>query len=288
MKAKKLVTGLLGCGLAAQMTWAQGNLTPPSAPGPSMRTLEQLEPRRPISSLPYTINMQGSYYLTTNLTGQAGTNGITILSDNVSLDLNGFALIGVTGSLAAIRIDPDNTRRNIAIHNGTICGWGQWGIYGHFGEYLIIHDVFACSNGVYGISAGSGSIVTRCTSMGHSSSGFWLYSGSMITECIARKNSGAGIDLYWRNVAKENSCSDNTKEGIKVSFAGNQVDANKVADNQTGIRTTDASSANLIVRNVASGNTTNYSLHATNAVGPIVSCAGSVITNTNPWSNFSY
>ncbi|HBA84434.1 MAG TPA: hypothetical protein DCZ95_10105 [Verrucomicrobia bacterium] len=253
-----------------------------------MRTLAQLEPRSPISSLPYTINMQGAYYLTTNLTGQAGTNGITITADNVSLDLNGFALTGVMGSIAAIRIDSAITHRNIAIHNGTICGWGAMGISGHLAEHLIIHDIMAYTNGTVGIAAGNGSLVTRCTSMGHSSSGFQLYSGSMITDCIARKNSGAGINLYWDNVAKENACYDNEKEGIKVSYGGNQVDANKVSYNQTGIRTDFASGVNLIVRNAASGNSTNYSLHATNAVGPIVSCAGSVITNTNPWANFSY
>jgi hypothetical protein len=124
--------------------------------------------------------------------------------------------------------------------------------------------------------------------MGNALAGFVLYSDSMITECVARKNAGAGIDLYWGNVAKENSCSANTKEGIKVSYGGNQIEANKVSDNQTGIRTDFSSGVNLIIRNAAKGNATNYSFHATNAVGPIVSCAGSVITNTSPWANFSY
>ena len=71
-----------------------GSLTPPGAPAPTMKTLAEVEPRTPISSIPITISEFGSYYLTGNLTGLPGTNGITIISDSVTIDLNGFALIG--------------------------------------------------------------------------------------------------------------------------------------------------------------------------------------------------
>ena len=79
-------------------SFAQGSLTPPGAPAPTMKSLAQIEPRTPISSLPFTITNAGSYFLTTNLTGQAGTNGITISADHVTIDLNGFAIIGVANS----------------------------------------------------------------------------------------------------------------------------------------------------------------------------------------------
>lgn len=49
-------------------TFAQGSLTPPGAPEPTMKTLDQIEARTPISSAPFTIIRPGSYYLTTNLT----------------------------------------------------------------------------------------------------------------------------------------------------------------------------------------------------------------------------
>ena len=45
----------------------QGSLTPPGAPGETMKALAQVEPRTPISSLPYTISESGSYYVTGNL-----------------------------------------------------------------------------------------------------------------------------------------------------------------------------------------------------------------------------
>jgi hypothetical protein len=56
------------------------------------KTLNNVEPRTPISSLPYTISAAGSYYLTGNLTADA--NGILVDANNVTIDLAGFSLIG--------------------------------------------------------------------------------------------------------------------------------------------------------------------------------------------------
>src|ERR1041385_5154066 len=81
-----------------QPGFAQGNLNPPGAPAATFKTLSQIEPRIPIEVVPTNITISGSYYLVTNLTGIVGTNGITISVDNVTLDLNGFTLIGVPGS----------------------------------------------------------------------------------------------------------------------------------------------------------------------------------------------
>src|SRR4051812_21725528 len=77
--------------------FAQGSLAPAGAPAPLMKTLDQLEPRTPISSVPYTITNAGSYYLTTNLTATAGNNGIIVSADHVTIDLNGFMLSGAGG-----------------------------------------------------------------------------------------------------------------------------------------------------------------------------------------------
>src|SRR5580698_4690509 len=94
---------------------AQGSLTPPGAPGPTMKTLAQIEPRTPISSLPFSITAPGSYYVTTNLTGTAG---ITIASGSVTLDLHGFTLAGSAGSSNGISSADSLT--NVVIENGTV------------------------------------------------------------------------------------------------------------------------------------------------------------------------
>src|SRR5438034_6089887 len=78
-------------------THGQGGLTPPGPPAPTMKSLAQIEPRTPISSAPYIITNSGSYYLTTNLYAASG-DGITISANNVTVDLNGFALTGNSSS----------------------------------------------------------------------------------------------------------------------------------------------------------------------------------------------
>ena len=89
--------------------FAQGSLTPPGAPAPTMKTLSQVEPRTPITSAPFTIPASGSYYLTTNVTVGSG-NAITIAANNVTLDLNGFTISSTE--------NPANTGYGIALGSG--------------------------------------------------------------------------------------------------------------------------------------------------------------------------
>src|SRR5262245_59525261 len=86
----------------------------------------------PISSLPFTINQPGSYELTGNLTGASGQPGITISASNVTINLRGFALIGVAGTGNGIMVS--GPQRAIAIRNGTVRDWGTSGVNAVNGE----------------------------------------------------------------------------------------------------------------------------------------------------------
>lgn len=133
---KQLLTISLGLTLlgAARLAVAQGSLTPPGAPAPTMRTLDQVyqkaaqaETRVDVLTLPgdgnakHVINQPGSYFLSSNLVGTVGLNGINITASDVRLDLNGFVLIGVSNRTAIVTTASGVQR--IRVENGRLSGW---------------------------------------------------------------------------------------------------------------------------------------------------------------------
>src|SRR5262245_42065885 len=122
----RLAIGACICPFLNTLVFAQGNLTPPGPPAPSMKTLDQIEPRRPIASLPFNISQRGSYYLTGNLIGTADNNGIGIFTSDVTIDLCGFTVRGVATSVNGIVAGVGNT--NIVVKNGIVRDWGGNGV----------------------------------------------------------------------------------------------------------------------------------------------------------------
>jgi hypothetical protein len=114
MKTKHIITGLTLLALSTfnsqlSTAFAQGSLTPPGAPAPTMKSADQIEPRTIINAVNtpgdsgnlFIITNSGSYYLTTNLVGVIGKSGIKITANNVTVDLNGFAVQG-PGALSGV------------------------------------------------------------------------------------------------------------------------------------------------------------------------------------------
>jgi hypothetical protein len=210
---------------------AQGSLTPPGAPAPMMKTLDEidakLEKRTPITSLPFTINAPGSYYLAGSLGAIFGGDGITITADDVTLDLNGFSLYVspiASGTLNGVYVP--GAQKNLLIRNGTIRGWGASGInsIGAFGALNCqFENLRLSNNGAAGLYAVN-SAVRNCVAISNTV-GFNLQSSS-VTGCNAANNTGAGFlvtdSSLHESSANSNatgvSASQSTVSGCSVSY----------------------------------------------------------------------
>src|SRR5439155_4616001 len=106
----------------------------------------------------FVISQPGSYCLANNMVGESGKGGIRIDADSVTLELGGFALLGVGGSLSGVLV---NTRLHVAVRNGSITGWGIDGLDGSTSGLARIDDLRTDANASAGISINSGSQVSN-------------------------------------------------------------------------------------------------------------------------------
>ena len=223
-KTKTAVSVLVLAGLVVfGLTAIGGDLEPSAPPGPTMKTLDEVEPRIPVQSLPgdanslYVISEPGSYYLAGNIVGEPNKCGITIAANNVTVDLIGFSLIGVPGSLDGICVQYQETDEplpieevsfNFCIRNGTICNWGGNGIdaYDMFlmieggvvdGKILVhsnseLLNVSANSNGEMGFRGWNCHThmedVSFCNNGGN---GIYTYNGFLTIENVEASNNDA-------------------------------------------------------------------------------------------------
>ena len=181
------------------------------------------------------------------------------------------ALDGIYFTLASIT--------NLVVRNGIISGWsGGSGIY-YLGKNGIFEDLNLSENNV-GIRFGDGSRVSRCTVNGNKRDGISV-SGSA---CAVMENHCAG----------NNSINDSSAAGISVGGSENRIEGNHVTGSGPagfGIRIGSTPyTNNIIVKNsVSGGGINNYSFDANQVVGPLITNRVSgIITNSNPWANFSF
>ena len=134
-----------------------------------------------ITTVPYTINSSGIYCLTGNLgTSISSGNAITIAANNVTLDLNGWRLGGLSaGPTTEARGIYAVFRKNITIRNGTIRGFWKAVSLTDNSPYTtsqghLVEEIRAEQNTYVGIETkGKGIIVRRCqiVDTGHCLSG---------------------------------------------------------------------------------------------------------------------
>ena len=193
------------CVVLAASSALAGDLTPPPGPiMPTMKTLTQVEPRIDVNSLPgdatamHVITEPGSYMLTADIVGETGKHGVLIDADSVTLDLNGYTIRGMAGSLSGVKVDvapgllPHVEGHWIAIRDGTILGAGGWGIDATDVSHVDVRDlmVLECGGGVI---MGDGAFAARVMVEACAGDGIRVKKFAMLTQCTSMDNTGYGV-----------------------------------------------------------------------------------------------
>jgi len=299
-----------------------GSLTPPGPPAPSMKPLDEVEARVPISALPFSVTTPGSYYLTRSLTAVVG-NGITVTASPVTIDLNGFTLDGagfggtgissnVTGGSLAVahgfirrwitgisvtqpglqRLDDvtveacSGTGANLAVAQVRGCQFVFNGGDGLASGYVTeVRDSLASDNQGTGLNlTGPVSRVENCTAYSNHAGGIRVGFSGTVRHSVASLNAGFGISISNRTYIAENEVYGNTGDGIVTESSGEcRIEGNSLMSNG-GYGINSLSGANFLVRNSARGNTAgNYHILGAGNVAP-----QETGTITNAASNVSY
>ena len=203
------------------------SLTPP--PGPIMES-GRFGTRCDILSLPgnatalHVIDQPGSYYLSGNLMGQAMMHGIQIAGnvDNVTIDLNGFSLIGVTDSLNGINMV--TFAENCVIKNGHAHTWGGDGMFLRI-DIGRVENITSSRNLRWGIYCDPSSFSAKVVSCEVWRNGdptdATLYGGifvddhGIVRDCLAHDNNGDGLRVGPEVSVLNCVATSNSEDGIQ-------------------------------------------------------------------------
>jgi len=172
---------------------------------------------------PVTISDPGSYRLSENLKVPAGISGFWIETNDATLDLNGFTILGAgpgSGFADGIFIFGNN----VEVRSGTVRDFGRHGIFSRNAgkcfdctdaEGVRIVDVRAIGNGFNGIRLES--------------------QGGLVEGCSAHTNGNAGINAQGNGTLVKNSVARNNKTygiigGSNSGYRSNVLTANNGGD----------------------------------------------------------
>lgn len=223
-----------GVVLLDQSKALNGNATPGDSPG-----------------FPITISQPGSYRLDSNLVvPNRTTNAIEIAASNVTIDLNGFAIVGPCPQNCQPINGPNSSghgivvvvpgAHGITIRNGSITGVGADGINLQVFDAMVDHVHVDSSGangmlvGLFGTSIQSGSVIDS-TSSNNALTGIQITNG-IVHHNLTQGNGGVGIvmdqaGVISNNVVIANNAGSSTPLGISASF-GAACESNVMSQNQ--------------------------------------------------------
>ena len=225
-------------------TLTAGPMTPPAGPvTATSKTLAEVEPRIAINATNtpgdadsvFRITAPGSYYLTGNIQGAAAKSGIEITTNGVSIDLNGFAVLGVFTSLDAIVVV--GSRNDIAVSNGSVRGWSGHGLNLSSANGSRVSDVCASANGGDGIHTGATAVLTSCSANSNTGNGITAGTGCTLTGCACGENGGYGLSASSGSTITGCSSHDNAGSGIAAGTGSTVTGSSAYQNGDNGIST---------------------------------------------------
>ncbi len=187
-----------------------GNVTPGDTPG-----------------FPITLSVPGSYKLTGNLAVPAGATGINIAASGVTLDLNGFNVVGANTCFrdAALYVvtctQPNSTDRGViafsgggnTVRNGRIAGFsiGLQAGGGSLLENLVVESNYLGVTGT--LTGGAHTLIRNVRSQLNATAGFKLRD-ALVQGSTAGDNGGSGFEGFT-SVVLDSVASGNLGAGIQ-------------------------------------------------------------------------
>ena len=292
------IGGIAAGGLLLSSRAQAGPLAPPAgAPMPTSKPLGELEPRVAVNDAntptdgfaAHLISQPGSYYLTSNIAVGLEKAGVLIDASNVTLDLNGFSIIGAGSSSSAAGVAVASERADVLVHNGFIAECRS-AVYGEESAgRVVVRNVHVRDTQFEAIFLNSQCIVEDCTVI--DGGGISLGEGCRVSRCVVQAGAYFGVGTGARSVVEHCQVSGTAQEGITVR-EGCLVEGNVVRDCASGIRV--AAGSNTLVRgndvlgnigiglrvdtagntvseNTVRGNGTNYQFAAGNQLELLIS-----------------
>jgi len=180
---------------------AAGNVTAGDAPG-----------------FPVLISAQGSYRLTSDLIVTPGQDGIDVTTSFVTIDLNGFNIVGGAGGVTdGISIQGGT---GVEVRNGNILGFTRNGVFSNAGtNYVRATGIKAIGYGVIGIDLqGVGGVIEGCTTL-DGNTGMRVFDGRVVNS-MARGNTSFALVLVGGSGYGGNVFNGNNGGNVNAQASG--------------------------------------------------------------------
>ncbi len=202
-----------------------------------MKTLDQVEPRKPLNATnaapdansAFAITQAGSYYLEGNVVATGKSVGVSIQAAGVTLDLAGYKISGASTTILSVA-----SGAQAAIRGGWLDASGAGSAIKAQGT-LVAEDLQISGSTGYAVDAGAPTTLRRCQVF-QASLGVNLTGGaSLVTDCVIRDITGGpavtfrgdGSDLRDSTISRIDLTAPYT-QGVDLGGSAHRVTGNRI------------------------------------------------------------